>query len=241
MGKLLNSLEGFINPPQIQGLLVAEEIDCPRMQQTGRKKHGFGIFVSERGTSKKYLAALRREINKYSFLEERGKCLLGRTIKSAQFQDGILFGDAPYDFTYDYRLSDLDDLQSAGTKIYDLIVDFPKIKTAIQRYYNANYNEIWCPTRNNYLNCSPCYKPYKKKNSYVPSMPLKVNIRVNANRPTCRLNNTNFDKVQVFHNYVKVGFDQYDIYLNGKGKEFVIIDGDKYKIRRDSVGNRRLY
>ena len=48
------------------------------------------------------------------------------------------------------------------------------------------------------------------------------------------------EKVSIFYNFVKVGYDQYDIYLTKSGKERVNIEDETFEIKRDFFGTKYL-
>lgn len=239
------NLLGDIGPPRrtpsppAGGIIVIAEDVHKRRQSTKRKKHGFGLVVTELGNSMKYLKSLQREIHKYPLLEEQSRQFWGgKPVSRAAFNDAIIFGDARSNFTYDYRLGTLNDVQESGvTRIFDLVVDFKRIQSALKRYYTANYssNYFFPHMRAPY----GCCNPMRKRTS---STSIRMTTTVNVNRPVQKRKQSKVDKVSVFNNYVKVGFNQYDIFLtNRKRKEFVIIDGHKFWIKADVLGNRRIH
>jgi hypothetical protein len=74
----------------------------------------------------------------------------------------------------------------------------------------------------------------KKKNTWksaIVEKPVTSKKRKNAKY---------LDKAKVYYNFVKVGFDTFDIYETSAGEEFVEIDGYTYWIERDSFGNGKL-
>lgn len=224
-------------PPSGGIIVIAEDVHRQR-QSTGRKKHGFGLVVTELGNSMKYLKSLSREIRKYPLLSEQSQEWWGgKKVSKAAFNDAIIFGDAPSNFTYDYRLGTLNDVQESGvTRIYDLVVDFKRIQSALQKYYTANYGGDYFYPRHHI----PCCKPARKKRTSSTSVRMTTTVRVNnlvQKRKQSKVN-----KVTVFNNHVKVGFNQYDIFLtNRKRKEFVMIDGHKFWVKADTLGNRVIH
>ena len=238
-------LFGRNKEPKGIAVVIQEQQLQQQRQIPGSKKYGFGIVNSEHGYSQKYLKALVAEIKRYPWLEQQAKGLrYTNSITRAVLGDGIIFGDAPRNFSYDYRVVDhLTDLQVPGTRIYDLVKDFRKILNALKKYYNANYAGV---SRHAASCCNPLglkdiFKhPTYKRSSGVGQ--VKVNLNVNVNRAPIKKKKANVSKVRIFNNFVKVGFDQFDIFLTGKKhKEFVIIDNQKFWIKADVLGHRRLY
>jgi hypothetical protein len=227
-----------VNSPPAGGIIVIAEDVHKKRQSTTRKKHGFGVVVTELGNSMKYLKSLQREIRKYPLLlEQSQEWWGGKKVSKAAFNDAIIFGDAPQNFTYDYRLGTLQDVQESGvTRIYDLVVDFQRIQSALKKYYTANYGGDYFFPQHHF----PCCRPPRKKRTSSTS--VRMTTTVNINRPVQKRKKSKLDKVSVFNNYVKVGFNQYDIFLTSrKRKEFVIIDGHKFWVKADVLGNRRIY
>ena len=236
-------LFGRNKQPKGLAVVIQEQQQRQERQIPGSKKHGFGIVNSERGSSQRYLAALVTEIKRLPWFGQQAKGLrYTNSITRAVLGDGIIFGDAPRNFSYDYRVVDhLTDLQVPGTRIYDLVKDFRKILNALKKYYNANYAGPHYSSRCNPLGLKDIFEcPIQKRSSGVGQ--VKVNLNVNINRTPIKKRKANVSKVRIFNNCVKVGFNQFDIFLTEKKhKEFVVIDNQKFWIKADVLGHRRLY
>lgn len=215
----LNSLRGTPLPNE-GGILLVQDT-TPKVK-TPSKKKAFGVFVTEpRMMNKRYIKSLLKEVAKYPKLQEASKAFWNATsISKAQFGDTIIFGDAPEGFVYDIRVEkDLNFAQAIckDKRVYDLIGEWSNVKKAISKYYTSNY-----PTKRS--TSSPC---------------VNVTVKVNVNTTPIKRQKS-WEKVTIFHNFVKVGFDQFDILVDKKEKKYVIIDDDLFRIKRDIFGNKVL-
>jgi hypothetical protein len=203
------------------------------------KKSSFGVLVTDPTSSRFIVKELLKEINKYPKLKEQSKYFWAKkSVSKVKSGEVVIFGDAPTSFNYDYRIeSDLSHEYSGKIRIYDLVQEFAEVKNALKNYYKANY-----PAKHGYeilSNC--CITNTPKPVVRLPKPKVTVSVEVNiAAKPVKKEKKAKWQRVQVFHNYVKVGFDQFDILVDNKGKEYVIIDNELFRIKVDSCGSKYL-
>jgi len=200
------------------------EVVRKRVRKPNNKPNTFAIMMTDRSANSKHIRNLIKELNKTPKLVGQQKTFWGkRTPSSLKYGDFLVFGDAPKSFKYDYRIvSDVDSVQEATGKFYDLVEDQRAILAAINRYRTKKYGQA---PKN-----APCCRQGN----------VNVKVTVNVNSNTKKKKSKGWIRAQVFTNYVKVGFDQFDILEDICGNEYVIIDRQTFAIGEDMYGNRLL-
>lgn len=191
-----------------------------------------------------YVKRLVREISKYPELREQPKILRHKALKSIETGDLIVFGDAVGNIDYDYRVEtnakNLDHLDGRKFKVYDLINDFTEVLKRLRKYVEENSGE---ETR---FECSSEGIRRIKYEERTSPVRIEIELNVQKKRPSyvspflvVREKDCN-EKVTIFDNWVKVGYNQYDIYVDLFGREIVYIKGQKFFIATDRFGRRYL-
>lgn len=218
-----------------------------------KKKYKFAIFVDEHGRERLHLKKLIELLeDKYPYLKQAGRCNRERLISNAKVKDVIVFGAAKRSDFAVVSAADYDDLtDDRRFTLVNLQGNFKKVKKLLARYAEANYpgkfekEDYYCCNRNSSFffleeEQQPSSnwwddvvvldvpKPKKRRSNITVERPISNKKRKNA---------THLEEVSVHHNFVKVGFDVFDIDETIRGDEFVKIDGSTYFIDRDSFGN----
>lgn len=184
-----------------------------------------------------YIRRLVEQIKNYEVLNEQPKVLRKRSLKNIKTGDLILFGDMLGSVNYDYRVEtdakSLDHIDGRRFKVYDLITDFTKVIKRLEKYVEENYlsgkvldifeDEEDVKVTNININVNTL----NRRPSYVtPIAILKPVVKE--------------EKVTIFDNWVKIGYNQYDIMCNLFGDEFIYVSGNKYFIKSDRFGRKYL-
>jgi hypothetical protein len=113
--------------------------------------------------------------------------------------------------------------------------DFGKIIKKLKAYVNDNV----CSDEEEYI-------IIEEKEPKTKTFNVEINIGVPKRSPKYRANiavlrpEIQAEKVTVFNNWVKVGYNQYDIYLDLFGNEFIYVEGEKFFINKDRYGRKYL-
>jgi len=206
-----------------------------------KKKQKFAILVDEFGKSKRKLNKLRDLLDEeYPFLKQARRVVSSKRLATAKKGDYIVFG---FSKTYDFRILTEEQWEeySVGRRTPDpaLRDDWKDVKYYLKRYAKANYPDkfeddiICCPRycKKNTL----CVGGISYDDIYVVQQPKKRSVKKRSNKNTKALK-----EVSIFHNFVKVGWDVYDILLNGDGEEYFKRGGFTYWIDRDYNGVGKL-
>ena len=155
----------------------------------------------------------------------------------------IVFGDATGKVDYDYRVvrnaHELDHLDGRRFKAYDIINDFDKIIKKLKAYAYDNIDNDYCFSD---------YDIIVERERKPKTRNIEINIDCNVKRRTPRhVTNLSLlraeagdEKVTIFDNWVKVGYNQYDVYVDLFGREIVYIHGAKFFIEEDRLGRKYL-
>lgn len=205
------------------------------------KKAKFAIYVDELGRDKLYLKKIVSMLNEeYSFLKEERKLSRSKSISKARAGDIVVFGSSKY---FDYTTVSKGEFESDSDfdeiEIFSLTKEFTTVKRRLQKYVGKNhYYEL-----DDSIDTG-CFFIFEDRDYcyddvdilIVPPKKKKVTTRKKKSSSELVL-----DKVQVFHDYVQVGWDNFDIMVDLRtGKEFVKVDGRKYNVERDMWGKGRL-
>jgi hypothetical protein len=175
--------------------MVANILDVePKMPEK------FAVYVDDKG--RMYINALAKVMEKYTSINSN-------TVKNTKIGSVIIFGDN------NVVLGNKYDAAEAGLRTMSLSKEYEQIVKFVENYFENIYNPIPkvcqdCPLA---VLCGLCTK--------VTNTPQRRNI-----------NETIFDgdfvsmdeKVSIFNNFVKIGYDQYNI-TNLFGVEVVKIEG----------------
>lgn len=182
-----------------------------------------------------YVRRLVKEIQKNSELLEQPKILRKKSLKNIETGDLIVFGDNLGNVEYDYRIEtdpkNLDHLDGRSFKVYDIINDFDKVIKRLKKYVAENKGE---------------YVFVEEEETYgrIAEINIDVNVHQKAPKVTTPIailrNAVCEEKVTIFDNWVKVGYNQYDIYVDLFGREIVYIDGNKFFVQEDRFGRKYL-
>jgi len=198
------------------------------------KKYKFAIYIDEHGRERLHLKKLISLLeDEYPFLKQKGCLGRNKSILKAKAKEIIVFGSSKRnDFsvvdaeTYDALTED------RRFPIVNLQGDFKKVKKYLKRYAENNYS-------NKFTSCY-CYKYDVVDEDYFCT-PTTYSVVVET-PPVKKKRKAalGLDKVSVHHNFVKVGWDLFDIYVTKFKEEYVKVDGNIYWIERDSYGNGKL-
>lgn len=182
----------------------------------------FVVKINDRGT--KYIDALVELIEDY-------KPVLGKVAKKIKFGTYISFEKNQVSVLTDSN--ELDELEDLN--VYKLVENFSKVEKLVKNFFNNVYQE--------------------KKTTSCDSCPLKpicdaldILEEIQA-LPKKRVNNIILDgeyitveeKVSIFTNHVKIGYEQFKIRENRfTGTKYVTIEGLKFYVKRDWYGNKYL-
>lgn len=176
-----------------------------------------------------YVRRLVEEIKSVGELSQIPKVLRIKSLKEIKTGDLIVFGDSngliDYDFRIETNAKRLEHLDGRKYKVYDLIKDFNKVIDRLHKYAEANFN-------------------------LGSKEETEVEINVNVNVPLDRTNYksivgvsypyVNKEKVTIFDNWVKIGYNQYDIFVDLFGNEMIYVDGYKFFVKEDRFGRKYL-
>lgn len=218
---------------------IVPSISCKTKSKKSSKKENAFVVLNSDNDYGFYIQRLAREIEKYPELREIPKVLRTRSLKKIQTGNLIVFGDASGNVDYDYRVVKdarlLDHLDGRRFKAYDIINDFGTIVKKLKEYAynNEPATEVIC------------YVAETKKPK-VKTFDVEINVQAHVKHPKYRANIAILrsevlqQKVTVFDNWVKVGYNQYDIYADMFGNEMIYVDGNKFFVRKDRYGNGYL-
>jgi hypothetical protein len=173
----------------------------------------FAVRIDDRGDL--YLKSLTAIMKKFININNK-------VVKNIEFGDYILFtkADVLHEDNY-YKVI------KSGIKILSLTSEYSNVEKHVVNYFKNVYSpkkEVtislcdFCPF------ADLCSKPEPKKAEDIIYDGDFVNVS---------------EKVSIFYNFVKVGYDQYDIY-DLFGSKYVNIEGDLLEIKSDRYGKKYL-
>lgn len=176
-----------------------------------------------------YVRCLVKEIQKLGTLTQIPKPFRVKSLKNINTGDLIVFGDSNGLLDYDYRVETnakkLEHLDGRKWKAYDLVNDYEKVVKRLRKYAQANFGS-------------------------VDESDTEIEINVNVNVPTDTTSYKTIigvaypriskEKVTIFDNWVKIGYNQYDIFVDLLGNEMIYVDGYKFFIKEDRFGRKYL-
>lgn len=189
-----------------------------------KKSRKFAILVDERGKEKLYLKKLISLLQQdYSFLKEECRLTREKSITRAKLGDIIVFGThKKFDYTTVTLKEFEDDFGNIDT--YGLQNEFAAVRKQLKRYIRDRKGY----TVDRFFENDVVYYDY---DLYVYDLP-----KVKKPRKVKKSKNLQLEEVRVFHNYVQVGWDNFDIYVDAHGDEFVEVDGTVYWVERNNRG-----
>ena len=208
------------------------------------KKNPF-IIVNTDNDRGLYVRKLEKELYKFKNLKSSSGDVLFDEIET---NDLIVFGDSP---KYDYRVENnylnlVSFSEKKDVKVYDLIDDFDRIVRRLATYTKNNNIKRKYAYRDNEVDevvvrIHVEEEPKKKLSSYIcPLLEGKCKVKktlVNVYKKP----DVTVEKITVHDNWVKIGWNQYDIWVDLKGREFIKLeDGEKLWVETDRFGKRYL-
>lgn len=200
------------------------------------KKQKFAILVDEYGRNKPTLNALMDVLEEdYPELKQASRVVTKKRLSAAKKGDYIIFG---FSKKYDFRVVSEDQWEEYSvhrrTPVAKLDEEWEEVLDLLDIYVEANY---YPEEDRRCCESVVVYNDVDYDNIFVVRQPKKSSSK----RQKIYIDKgNNLEKAKVFHTFVKVGWDVFDIWLNGDGEEYVKIDGNVYWIDRDSNGNGKL-
>jgi hypothetical protein len=153
--------------------------------------------------------------------------------------DGIIFR-VGCDYDYEF-VTDRDILRMASDKMYkdwtayDICKDFEKIKFALKNLRDVTpkkqKTEPTCQRANIALD-------YDK---FLASLIATLNVKIKPVTPKKETEDTGRKKITIHDNWVKIGFDQYDVYVDMWGNQFIEHPtAGRLYIKKDRYGRKVL-
>jgi hypothetical protein len=201
--------------------------------------------VDEFGAKKKHLTKLLNLLKEeYPFLTQANRVCNTKRVAAARKDEVILFGSSN---KYDFKVisSKVYEDSFENYPLFFLSEDWTQVKNRLAKFASANYPEQYFIDDRPYC-CVPdiVYVDNDRdwEDIFVVTSTSSRKKKVAPVRRTKVVSSSKLqaDKISVFHNFVKVGWDVYDIYLNEDDEEYVKIDGNVYWIDRDSRGKGKL-
>jgi len=213
------------------------------------KKYPFVVLNdATNGYAKLLFGLFQVEVIENELVNKRGT----PHISQAKEGDVIVFGDGR---NYDYRILkdpkevfSLDERKYCHTKNIFSIMEFEKLIGFVHKYSKANTATVSYEDDDIRFDCicieEPIKrrKPKRKPKKSKKEKPILIHVLggIVAEGVVVLLEEKNVDSVHIFRNWVKIGYDQYDIYVDLFGNEFIIVDGTKLFINEDYRGRKYL-
>jgi hypothetical protein len=211
------------------------------------KKRKLAINVDEYGRNKKYLSRLLDLLSdEYPVLKQANRFASTKRVAAAKKGDVIVFG---FSKAFDFKVITEDQYEEYSvhrrTPEFDLSSDWYEIVEAIEEYAVANYPDEFEEENN----CT-CHKYCRTSDVlYVDNdrdwedlfVAVPSKRKVKQQRPVRKNKKAlGLEDVEVKHNYVRVGWDVFDIWFNSDDEEYVTVDNNVYWVDRDSSGRGKL-
>ena len=200
------------------------------------KKYKFAILIDERGSDKLYLKRLITMLKEdFSFLKEECRLTREKSITKGKLGDIIVFGTHPkFDFTTVSKTEFEEEYDHL--EVFGLQQEFSKVKLQLKKYVSNRHNyTVDCElTKHAYIyedDYDEDFVVVRKTRKVKPVKKVVVKVKSSARKAQ-----TVLDEVRVHHEYVQVGWDNYTIYLDAHGDEFIVVDGNVYFVERNSSG-----
>lgn len=216
------------------------------IKKSKKRKYPF-VVVNKDKFHGKYVKALTREVKKYDELSKLPGTLKLKHIHPYQI---IVFGDVKCG-KHGYRVVSeqqtqeaLDFIDKRKVKVYDLVEDFDKIIERLETYVEKNtvYHR---PTRTrNWLTDYFCKPTLRRRPRYNKPREIIVEIETPRNyydyTPKRRKPILFYEDVKVHHNWVRIGWNQYDIKKNDTCDRYIKTKQGKFFIEEDCCGQGYL-
>lgn len=198
-----------------------------------------------------YIKNLEKEISKYKGLVSADGEKLFHDIETSNL---IVFGDSPnFDYRTEMNTITLNSLMGRNVKVYDIVEDYSSIVRRLATYCKGNgikrkyaYRDedvtvrvnlvVEEPTWTSRIRQQACECPLLEAKRFVSARPVTKTLVNVYSKP-----DVSVEKITVHHNWVKIGYNQYDIFVDLFGGEFIILeDGQKMFVKTDRFGKRYL-
>ncbi|MFW6225674.1 MAG: hypothetical protein ACOC3V_01785 [bacterium] len=192
-----------------------------------KKRKAFVVAIDDFRKDRLYIKRFNHLLKKYG-LQQAPVSKRDKALSSAEYGDFIIFGiNNNFDYTVIESEDEMNKYSSKfGRRFFCLVEDEEDIYEALDEYIDANYN-------------------VKEDDDF--DVEIDITIEIENEKPKKKKERQNFLKpglyniVKIFANYVKVGSDLYEIYVDTRtGKEYVWIDYVKYEIKKDIFGRKYL-
>lgn len=204
----------------------------PTSKSSKKSKRAPFLVVNTDRKNGKYINKLVKEIRKHH-LDEAD---FGIDLSYIQPLDIIIFGDAASSEDYDVRVTDdkdevneLDGRKFKSSKTFDLVEDWDEVIRQLEKYANNNYSY----TRPRDLICCTVEE---RKQQQRRERKNKKSHTIYAISGNVDIIDTSLEeewrekKVTIFCNFVKIGYNMYDIYVDLCGNEFIFYGKRKTKL-----------
>ena len=205
-----------------------------------KEKRNPFIIVNTDNNRGLYVRKLEQEIAKYKNLKSQTRDKL-RDIETTNL---IVFGDSPnFDYRIDMNYFTIASLSGKkDLKVYDLVDDFDRIVRRLSTYCSNNgiKKTSYAPATRYSCVCVEEPKPAPVRcplfrGQYTAPAVERTLVSVYA-KP-----NVSVEKITVHSNWVKIGYNSYDIYVDLLGNEVIFLeDGEKMYVKTDRFGRRYL-
>ena len=221
-------------------------------KEAKEKKNPF-IIINTDDDRGLYIKALEKEISKYKGLKSNDR---EERFHDIQTNNLIVFGDIT---KFDYRVEKMNyitlaSLAGKDAKVYDVVSDFPKIVRRLATYCKNNEIKRKMAYRDElyqrFLGIElGVFVPEEPKKKFVCPLLQQKEELVCVRRPiqkrtlvnVCSKPDLRVEKVTVHANWVKIGWNQYDIWVDLCGREFIELeDGERFYVKTDRYGRRYL-
>ena len=134
--------------------------------------------------------------------------------------DAIVFDDQR---SFDYYFVPAAELLSSSDKYpvaYDLISDFKKIEWHLKQLFDNNKSKVTSSMVDRAIVVAARQVPQKPVVTFQPCPSFACGIVTFADEEPIR--EVQAEKITVFDNFVKIGFNKFDIYVDLFGNEFIV-------------------
>lgn len=203
------------------------------------KKNSFNI-LNDDIQGGLYIKGLIDQISKFK-LKQVPTQFRVHTLKQSKVHDLILFGNANGFENYDYEVKPLSqvDLHEVRSRVYSLTTDYKKVLKLVAAYAKANRIPK-VKKQQNYTEVIFDYYPLGFRNK--PSHRVDT---IKLIEPEYEYSNTiiskhEYSKVTIFDYWVKIGYEQFTIYVDACNNEYIVVHGTVYYIKKDRFNSKYL-
>lgn len=170
----------------------------------------FAIEVDDKGSL--YLKSLMNLFKKYISIDTE-------TIKNTEFGDVIFFGNN------NIRRTNIVEAVFANVTILSLVKDYNKVEKYVINFFE---NVYVAPKKPVCKNCPLFGLGYMFDHTRQDNSVIYDGTVISVD-----------EKVSIMYNFVKIGYDQYDI-INIFGRKLVDLEGTTYEVKTDRRGRKFL-